>query len=144
MVTVTRRESPREGGARDRLGWYLRRTGEVFLANPDFLRLHLILLMNAEASDEAEAAEVDRIIERVRRDGTVIMNRMIADSFAAYGPEAAQAVADRLDRFAVSGFDGAFVAWQADRSQSMDAAMALLTDAVVAVGESIAESVRAE
>ncbi|AJE42971.1 TetR/AcrR family transcriptional regulator [Streptomyces nodosus] len=130
---------PREGSARERLGWYLRRTGEVFLANPDFLRLHLILVMNAEA---AEAAEVERIIERVRRDGRAHMNHMIADSFAEYGPEIAQTVADRLDYFAIAGFDGAFVAWQADPSRSMAEAMDLLTDAVAALGESMAAGLR--
>lgn len=133
---------PRQGGVRERLGWYLQRTGEVFLANPDFLRLHLILVMNAEAAESAEAAEVDRIIERVRRDGRVHMNHMIADSFAEYGPEVAQAVADRLDYFAIAGFDGAFVAWQADPSRSMAEAMDLLTDAVAALGESIAARLR--
>ncbi|MER6921813.1 TetR/AcrR family transcriptional regulator [Streptomyces spiralis] len=131
-------DPPREGSARERLGWYLRRTGEVFLAHPDFLRLHLILVMNAEVAEAAEAAEVDRIIERVRRDGRALMNHMIADSFAEYGPEVAQAVADRLDYFAIAGFDGAFVAWQADPSRSMAEAMDLLTDAVAALGESIA------
>ncbi|MGA4844274.1 TetR/AcrR family transcriptional regulator [Streptomyces sp. G45] len=129
---------PREGGTRERLGWYLRRTGETFLAHPDFLRLHLILVMNAEAGEAAEAAEIDRIIQRVRRDGRAHMNRMIADAFAAYGPEVAQGVADRLDYFAIAGFDGAFVAWQADPSRSLTEALDLLTDAVVALGESIA------
>ncbi|MEU6416827.1 TetR/AcrR family transcriptional regulator [Streptomyces spiralis] len=131
-------DPPREGSARERLGWYLRRTGEVFLAHPDFLRLHLILVMNAEVAEAAEAAEVDRIIERVRRDGRALMNHMIADSFAEYGSAVAQAVADRLDYFAIAGFDGAFVAWQADPSRSMAEAMDLLTDAVAALGESIA------
>ncbi|MFE7467426.1 TetR/AcrR family transcriptional regulator [Streptomyces sp. NPDC057499] len=129
---------PRQGSVRERLGWYLRRTGEVFLANPDFLRLHLILVMNAEAAKDAEAAEIDRILERVRRDGRARMNRMIAESFAEYGPKVAQSVADRLDYFAIAGFDGAFVAWRADPSRSMTEAMELLTDAVAALGESIA------
>ncbi|MFF4081578.1 TetR/AcrR family transcriptional regulator [Streptomyces sp. NPDC001777] len=135
-------EPPRGGTVRERLGWYLRRTGEVFLANPDFLRLHLILVMNAEVGEEAEAEEIGRIIERVRRDGRAHMNRMIADSFAEYGPEAAQAVADRLDHFAIAGFDGAFVAWQADPSRSMTEAMDLLTDAVATLGEAIAAPLR--
>ncbi|MFJ6015329.1 TetR/AcrR family transcriptional regulator [Streptomyces sp. NPDC092952] len=134
---------PRQGSVRERLGWYLQRTGEVFLANPDFLRLHLILLMNAEAGEAAEAAEIDRILDRVRWDGRAHMNRMLADSFAVYGAKTAQAVADRLDYFAIAGFDGAFVAWQADPSRSMADAMELLTDAVAALGESFAEGLRA-
>ncbi|GAA2469749.1 TetR/AcrR family transcriptional regulator [Actinocorallia cavernae] len=133
---------PQGGSARERLGWYLRRTGEVFLANPDFLRLHLILVMNAEAAKDAEAAEVGRIVARVRRDGRAHMNHMIADSFAGYGPQIAQTVADRLDHFAIAGFDGAFVAWQADPSHSMAEAMELLTDAIAGLGESIAAGPR--
>ncbi|WP_343242166.1 helix-turn-helix domain-containing protein [Streptomyces sp. SID9727] len=128
---------PREGGHRERLDWYLRRTGEVALTHSDFLRLHLILVMNAEVADAAEAAEVEGIITRVRRDGRAHMNRLIADSFAAYGVEAAQAVADRLDYFAIAGFDGAFVAWQADPSRSLTEAMKLLTDALAGLGASL-------
>ncbi len=137
-MTRAQAHPPAGSGARERLRWYLRRTGEVFLAHPDFLRLHLILVMNAEVADAEEAAEVNRIIEQVRRDGRAHMNRMIADSFTEYGPEVAQAVADRLDYFAIAGFDGSFVAWQADPTRSMAEAMDLLTEAVATLGESIA------
>ncbi|MFF2009988.1 TetR/AcrR family transcriptional regulator [Streptomyces sp. NPDC058195] len=141
MARAQEHPPPRQD-VRERLGWYLQRTGEVFLANPDFLRLHFILVMNAEAAHDSEAEEIDRILERVRRDGRAHMNHMIADSFAAYGPEAAQAVADQLDYFAIAGFDGAFVAWQADPSRSMEEAMELLTDAVAALGASVAARLR--
>jgi AcrR family transcriptional regulator len=142
-MTQAQAAPPAGGTVRERLNWRLRRTGEVFLANPDFLRLHLILVMNAEAAEEAEAAEIDRIIERVRRDGRVHMNHLIAEAFAEYGPEAAQTVADRLDHFAIAGFDGAFVAWQADPSRSMEDALDLLTDAITALGTAVAEPLRA-
>ncbi|ONM49778.1 TetR/AcrR family transcriptional regulator [Nocardia donostiensis] len=127
--------APPEGGTvRERLGWFLRSTGEVFLNHADFLRLHLILLMSAEVAE----AEVGSMIEQVRRDGRRHMNRMIAQAFAAEGPEIAQAVADELDYFGIAGFDGAFVAWQADRSRGLGEQLERLADALAAIGEQTA------
>lgn len=127
--------APPEGGTvRERLGWFLQSTGEVFLNHADFLRLHLILLMGAEVAE----TEVGSMIEQVRRDGRRHMNRMIAQAFAAEGPEIAQAVADELDYFGIAGFDGAFVAWQADRSRGLGEQLERLADALAAMGEQTA------
>lgn len=116
---------------RERLGWFLQRTGEAFMAKPDFLRLHLLLVMSAEAAE----AEVGEIIERVRREGRELMNRMIAASFADAGEEVAQAIADELDYFGIAGFDGSFVAQQADPKRTIPEQMALLTEAIALLGE---------
>ncbi|GAB3350176.1 TetR family transcriptional regulator [Amycolatopsis echigonensis] len=116
------------------LGWFLQRTGEVFVAKPDFLRLHLILLMSAEAVADVEVKE---IIERVRVDGRRHMRRMISQSWASLGPEAAEKVGEALDYFGIAGFDGAFVAWQAEPDRSMRDQMALLTEAMVAIAERV-------
>ncbi|MFI6520696.1 TetR/AcrR family transcriptional regulator [Spirillospora sp. NPDC050679] len=124
---------------RERLAWFLLRTGEIFMARPDFLRLHLLLVMSAEAAE----AEVDAVIDQVRRDGRAQMNRMIAASFAAEGAEVAQAVADGLDHFAIAGFDGAFVALQAGHGRGMADQMRLLAEAVAALGEARAARTRA-
>ncbi|MEW2357535.1 TetR/AcrR family transcriptional regulator [Spirillospora sp. NPDC029432] len=124
---------------RERLTWFLLRTGEVFMARPEFLRLHLLLVMSAEAAE----AEVDAIIERVRRDGRTHMNEMIAASFAAAGPDIAQAVADELDYFGIAGFDGAFVALQAEPGRDLAAQMTLLAEAVAALGEARVARLRA-
>ncbi|MGY1813981.1 TetR/AcrR family transcriptional regulator [Blastococcus sp. SYSU D00820] len=130
---------PPEGGSpRERLGWYLQRTGEVFLARPDFLRLHLLLLMSAEATE----AEVGEMILQVRRDGRVQMNRMIASAFAGEGPAVAAAVADRLDFFGMVGFDGAFITAQAEPSYALPEQLELLADAMAALGERIAAETR--
>lgn len=126
--------TPPEGGtARERLGWFLQRTEEVFLSKADFLRLHLILLMSAEAAD----AEVGAMIEQVRTDGRRHMNRMIAQSFIAEGPATAQAVADELDYFGIAGFDGAFIAWQAEPARGLSEQLAQLADALAALGARI-------
>ncbi|WP_329602734.1 TetR/AcrR family transcriptional regulator [Actinomadura soli] len=124
---------------RERLTWFLRRTGEVFMARPDFLRLHLLLVISAEAAE----AEVDAIIEQVRRDGRAHMNAMIAASFAPAGEEIAQAVADELDYFGIAGFDGAFVALQAEPGRGLADQMTLLAEAITALGEARAAKLRA-
>lgn len=135
---------PPDGGTpRERMEWYLQRTGEVFLASPDFLRLHLIMALSAEAAEEAEAAHVAAKIDEVRTEGRLYMREMITYAFAPEGQEIAGAVAAELDYFAIAGFDGSFIALQADPSRSMRAQMSLLAEAVVALGEARAERLRA-
>ncbi|MEU6040816.1 TetR/AcrR family transcriptional regulator [Actinomadura sp. NPDC047616] len=132
-------EGPEGDTPRERLTWFLLRTGEAFMARPDFLRLHLLLVMSAEAAE----AEVDSIIEQVRHDGRVHMNRMIAESFAPEGEEIAQAVADDLDYFGIAGFDGAFVAMQAEPHRDLADQMRLLAEAMAALGEARVARLRA-
>ena len=108
------------------------------MARPDFLRLHLILLMSAEAAD----VEVGSMIEQVRRDGRQHMKRMIASAFEAEGAAVAQSVADQLDYFGVAGFDGAFIAWQAEPSRGWPQQLELLAEAMAALGEAIVARIR--
>ncbi|WGY02208.1 TetR/AcrR family transcriptional regulator [Nocardioides sp. QY071] len=129
---------PSGADPRERMRWFLVRTAEVFLSRADFLRLHLILVMSAEAAD----AEVDAMIEQVRRDGRAYMNHMIATAFAPVGAEAAGRLADELDYFGIAGFDGAFVARQAEPARDLTAAMELLAEAIVALGEARLSSSR--
>jgi AcrR family transcriptional regulator len=131
---------PEGGTPRERLTWFLLRTGEVFAARPDFLRLHLILIMSAEAAE----AEVDAIVEQVRHDGRAHMNTMIAASFAAEGADVAQAVADELEYFGIAGFDGAFVATQADPGRGLAPQMTLLAEAMAALGEARVAALRGQ
>ncbi|TDO93050.1 TetR family transcriptional regulator [Enemella evansiae] len=116
------------------IGWFLQRTGEVFLAKPDFLRLHLILLMSTESVSDVAVGD---ILQRVRQDGRQHMRWMIAQSWASLGPEVADRVGRSLDYFGIAGFDGAFVAWQADPERSMSAQMALLAEAMVAIADRV-------
>ncbi|MFJ4371115.1 TetR/AcrR family transcriptional regulator [Pseudomonas japonica] len=131
---------PGGGTAHERLSWHLKRTGEVFMAHPDFLRLHLILIMSAEAKE----AEVDALIAQVRLEGRAHMHSMISSSFAAYGEEVAQVIADKLTYFAIAGFDGAFVAMQADPQRHLAAQMPQLAQAMVVLGEIYAAELRGD
>ncbi|MEU5383113.1 TetR/AcrR family transcriptional regulator [Kitasatospora cineracea] len=124
-------DPPAGGTHRERMAWYLDRTAEVFATNPEFMRLHFLLLL----SDEAAEAEVAEMNQQVRDEGRAYMRVMISAAFADQGPEIAEAVAAELDFFTIAGFDGAFIASQADPERTIAAQMARLTDAMVALGE---------
>lgn len=130
---------PDGGTPRERLGWYLQRTGEVFLEHQNFLRLLLILLMSNEASDAPDAL---RVVTEVRAEGLRYMEHMVESAFAPEGPQIAKAVAKAIATFGISGFDGAFVALQADSGRTMPEEMEILTEAMAALGEARATRLR--
>jgi len=132
-------DPPRGGTHRERLDWYLQRTADVVTSRQDFLRLHLILLMSAEA----EETEIAALIDQVRRDGRAYVNHIIASSFRDQGEAVAQAVADDLQYFVVAGFDGAFIAMQAHPTRSMADDMHRLAEAAAALGEGRVMSLKA-
>ncbi|ROO87406.1 TetR family transcriptional regulator [Actinocorallia herbida] len=130
-------ELPPGGTSRERLGWYLRRTGRVFTSREEFLRLFILLRLSEEAP------EVARIVTEVRIEGLVHMHDMIKSAFAPDGADAAEAVADALSGFGVSSFDGAFIAVHTDPGRTTDAEMDLLTEAMAALGEARVAAFRA-
>lgn len=134
------RDPPEGGTPRERLGWYLRKTGEVFSRREDFLRLLLVLVMSSEATGAAEAM---RTVQEVRDEGRDYMRHMIYSSFLSAGPGAAAAVADALAHFGMAGFDGAFVSLQSGDRKPMAEYMNELTDAMVAIGEAKIAAMRA-
>ncbi|MBD0710911.1 TetR family transcriptional regulator [Streptomyces sp. CBMA291] len=129
---------PPEGGApRERLRWYLRRTGEVMEDGEEFLRLLFVLVMSREA---AEAPEAMQTVIGVRDDGRAYMAHMIRSSFESAGEETADRIAVTLAPFGMAGYDGAFVALQSDDGRPVSEWMDQLTDALVALGEGIQAS----
>jgi len=130
-MRVAQADPPADGTPYERLQWYLRKTAEVFEARSDFLRLHMLLIMSEEAAD----VEVRDVIAQVRGDGRAWMNHMIRSAFEPEGEQVAEAVADALDHFAMAGFDGAFIAFQAEGERTVLSQMEMLCDAVVALGE---------
>lgn len=123
---------PEDGTPRERLGWYLQKTGEVFFLHADFLRLMLILVLTNEA---AEAPAAMQTVIEVRTEGRDLMRDMIRSAFAGEGPEIADAIADELGHFGMMGFDGAFVSMQTLDGKTMSAFTAQLTDAMASIGE---------
>ncbi|MFI7538607.1 TetR/AcrR family transcriptional regulator [Streptosporangium sp. NPDC049376] len=128
------RDPPEGGTPRERLGWYLRRTGEVFEHREAFLRLLLVLVMSNEA---AEAPEALRTVIAVRDEGRDYMRHMIRSSFLSEGEEAADTVADALAHFGMAGFDGAFVSLQSEDGKPISEFMEQLADAMTAIGEAL-------
>jgi AcrR family transcriptional regulator len=126
-------QEPPEGGTpRERLGWYLQKTGEVFVHREDFLRLLLVLVMSDEAAGAPDALQT--VID-VRTEGRDYMRHMIYSSFAVVGEQDAAVVADELAHFGMAGFDGAFVSLQSKDDKPIAEYMCLLTDAMIAIGE---------
>ncbi|GII86958.1 hypothetical protein Ssi03_49480 [Sphaerisporangium siamense] len=128
------RNPPEQGAPRERLGWYLRKTGEVFVHREEFLRLLLVLVMSHEA---AEAPEAQRTVSAVRDEGRDYMRHMIRSSFMSEGEDAANAVADALGHFGMAGFDGAFVSLQSEDGKPIAEFMDQLADAMVALGAAL-------
>jgi AcrR family transcriptional regulator len=125
------RNPPADGTPRERLGWYLKKTGEVFEHRENFLRLLLVMVM----SNESAEPEAMQTVIQVRNEGRDYMREMIRNAFSAEGEAAAAAVAEELAYFGMLGFDGAFVSLQSGDNRSMDLHMAQLTNALFALGE---------
>jgi AcrR family transcriptional regulator len=94
--------------------------------HPDFLRL---LIVFATQPPEAAGGEIRAVVARVREHGLDRLRREIA---VAFGDAADSAVTDRLARFALAAFDGAFVASQADPGLRLDELLQPLAPALVA------------
>lgn len=134
------RDPPQSASPRERLGWYLGRTGEVFVHREEFLRLLLMIVMGDQA---VEAPEAMQTVIKVRDEGRDYMRVMIKSAFATEGDAVATAVADELAHFGMVGFDGAFISLQSGDGKPMAEYMAQLTDAMVALGEASAARHRA-
>ncbi|MDX6740782.1 helix-turn-helix domain-containing protein [Actinocorallia sp. A-T 12471] len=129
-------ELPPGGTSRERLAWYLRRTGRVFTSREEFLRLFILLRLSEEAP------EVSKIVDDVRIEGLVHMRNMISSAYAPEGEEIAAALAEALAGVGVSFFDGAFIAVQTDPGRTTDAEMDLLIEAMSALAENRVAALR--
>ncbi|SUA46387.1 transcriptional regulator BetI [Nocardia africana] len=124
---------PVSGTPRERLSWFLNRAAGVLTEREEFLRLHMLLILS-EGEDTGDA-EVADTIASVRREGRSHVNRMIRESFRDHGPEIAQAIADKFERFCMAGIDGAFLGGQAETGRSMSEEMNELADAIALMAE---------
>jgi AcrR family transcriptional regulator len=123
---------PKEGEPLELLNWYLQSTGTVFLAHTDFLKLHLILVMSAEAP------EISEMITKVRYNGRMYMKYMILSSFNQQTMTMSEMMADKLSYFAIAGFDGIVVEKQANAAYSFESALALLAESLALLGKKYA------
>ncbi len=128
------RNPPQGGTPRERMRWYLRKTGEVIENREEFLRLLLVLVMSHEA---AEAPEALQTVQAVRDEGRDYMRHMIRSAFEGEGEAAADRVAGALAHFGMAGFDGAFVSLQSADGKPIEQFMEELADSMVALGQAL-------
>lgn len=116
-------ESPEE-----HLNRSMREVGAVFVAHPEFLRLFVLLLLGNQSPEIAE------IVTRVRRRGRESLLELLTTTLAPWGPVAGP-VGERIVDFALAGFDGSFLAVQADSPTSHDTLMAQLARSLVTLAD---------
>lgn len=109
---------------------YLRRAllgvSAVFVAQPEFLRLFVLLLLSHDS------AEISPIVARVRSQGRANLQHLLRVALTPWGPEIADTVAERIVDLALAGFDGAFLALQATGPVvEHDRLMSQLADALI-------------
>jgi AcrR family transcriptional regulator len=129
-------QNPPDGTPRERLGWFLKKTGEVFQHRENFLRLLFVMVM----SDEAGEPEAMQTVIEVRNEGRDYMREMIRNALSIEGKTVTAAVAEDLAYFGMVGFDGAFVSLQSGDARTMARHMEQLTDALIALVEAQAAS----
>ena len=95
--------------------------------NPDFLR---ILVVMATQPVNADEGEVHRVVDRVRE---MALERLRNQMEIVFGVDRDGADADRLARFALAAFDGAFVAHQSDPAVQLGDLLGHLPAALIAV-----------
>jgi hypothetical protein len=98
---------------------------------PDFLRLLVTLAAQPPAGDEQQ---VHAVVNRVRDQALDQLRRQLA---LALGRRPSSKAADRLARFALASFDGAFVAHQADPRVALADVLDLLPAALLAIHETL-------
>lgn len=123
------RPSPPEEGEEpeEHLRRSFERIGEVFRAHPDFLRLFVLLLLSNED------VGVGDIVSRVRERGRASLRAQVAESLSPWGAEVAMGVSERIADFALAGFDGAFLALQANSPTQHQTLLEQLAESLVAL-----------
>ena len=101
-------------------------------AHPDFLRL---LVGFAAQPPVAGSDEVLEVVGRVRERARELLRAQIA---LAFGDDARGRTTDQLARFALAAFDGAFIAWQADRGVTLQRLLEPLAPSLVAARRALA------
>ncbi|PFH21069.1 MULTISPECIES: TetR/AcrR family transcriptional regulator [Burkholderia] len=124
-------QCPPEGTPRERLCWYLQKTGEVFQHHENFMRLQFLLVMTAET---VEPEAMQTIIE-IRKEGRDYMQKMIRNALGADRKHMTSKCIDDLAHFGLAGFDGAFISLQSGDPGKMARHMEQLTDALIALAD---------
>lgn len=123
-------EVPTNGSHFDKILVILQHGLKALEANPDFVRLQIILMLN---SPEGHVNESVLRMRRQARDG---IHRALTAVFADLGPERAEALAAELTEFTGASFDGIFLAREGGSADTPDL-LRRLAQATVALAEHI-------
>jgi AcrR family transcriptional regulator len=123
----------RAGSAQEHLAAIVAAVVEALGRHPSFLRLLIVFAIQPPQTD----TDVDAVVPRVREMALVRLRRQLA---IAFDDDAAAATTDRLARFALAVFDGAFIAARADAGAQLADLLAPLPAAVVGARAAITES----
>jgi AcrR family transcriptional regulator len=99
---------------------------ETLQRHPSFLRLMVVFAVQPPGAGEGE---VHAVVGRVRELALARLRRQIG---IAFGDDPRSSTTDRLARFALAAFDGAFVASQADPGATLERTLEPLAPAIVA------------
>jgi AcrR family transcriptional regulator len=123
----------RAGSPEEHLAGVVTAVADALERHPSFLRLLVVFAIQPPQTE----ADVDAVVDRVREMALVRLRRQLA---IAYDDDPRARATDRLARFALAVFDGAFVASRADAGARLADILAPLPAAVTAVREAITES----
>jgi AcrR family transcriptional regulator len=101
--------------------------------HPNFLRMLVVFAVQPPGGG---SGEVDAVVDRVRELALKRLRKQIGISF---GEDPGSRLVDRLARFALAAFDGAFVAAQADRRVTLEELLLPLAPALVAARRALRE-----
>ena len=93
---------------------------------PNFLRLLIGFAVQPPAGG---SGQIDAVVDRVRE---LALKRLRKQIGIAFGDDPSSALVDRLARFALAAFDGAFVAAQTDRGVTLEELLLPLAPALAA------------
>jgi AcrR family transcriptional regulator len=118
----------RRGRPPQHLAGFISRTAEALERHPDFLRLLIVF------AAQPPTAEIQAVVGRIR---AVALERLRDEVAIAFDDPPAGPVTDRLARFALAAFDGAFVAARTDRALGLEELLRPLAPALVAARRSL-------
>ena len=124
FADLPRRER-RVGRPAEHLGRVISSAVDALERHPHFLRLLIVLTTQPPAGDDSEIPDV---IRRIRRHALDLLRAQIG---LAFGDDPESPVTDRLARFALAAFDGAFVATQIDPAVTLGSLLEPLATALV-------------
>ena len=110
----------------------LRNSARSVDANPEFLRLLFLLTLSGE-HDEA----IQNVVRETTHRGMSQLRGLIKFVYSEHGEARAEAIADRLQVFAQSVFDGAFLASQTHDGVRHVDLIDFMVDSVLALGDAL-------